>query len=718
MNGIAYAAQERELEQLRTEIPYEDGMVILTYDDFEKVGSRYRIKGRVRVAYQDMEMTGDEAEYDHASRQGYISGKVHFNQKTQWFSCSRIEFDVTRKTAVFYNASGYSDRQFLITSRTIYKTGPDTYRFDDGIVTACQEKNPKWSLTASRTEIDLDGAARLRNAKFRIKGVPIFYTPYAAIPMEKKVRSSGFIPFHTGNSTSKGRLIGEGYYQTLGRSADILVYGDYFSLRGLALGTVFRARPNPTTRFHLEAYGISDKLHQGGVRLMVDGETQLRNDWRAVARVNITSNFRFRQAFSDSLNTATISQERALVFLTRNHGSFSTNLAYDRQEVFFSDHPVVIRKIPSLEFASLGTPLGRTPFIFSFRAALDGVARTDNLVEMPRLIQRLDFHPRLTLRLPAIKGFSFQPTIGVRETYYGSQLSPDSASGIVNRSLQRRYADFTVEMRTPVLERHFSSPRHGDVEHRVEPFVTYRRTQGIKDLDKTIRFDEEDAIADTNEVEYGVFNRLFRDRQTSAGVRERRELLAFGLIQKYYFDPSFGGAFKPGQSNSFRPLDSTTAFYKTGIPTNLAPLSTVFRLSPQNGIQHDVRADFDVRQRRWRNLSISTLLRAGDFSVAGTYFRAQATEPGMIVGNHIQGEFAYGSDQGFSTTLAMSYNLRTSQLLNSVTRVHYFWNCCGVSLEFNQMDLAYRTESRLSFSFSLKGIGNFGSIRRDGAAGR
>ena len=89
------------------------------------------------------------------------------------------------------------------------------------------------------------------------------------------------MPFQTGNSTSKGRVFSEGYYQTLGKSADLRIYGDYFSLRGLAVGGIFRIRPNPETRFSLQAYGTRDKLNQGGIQLIVDGESMLKGDWRA-----------------------------------------------------------------------------------------------------------------------------------------------------------------------------------------------------------------------------------------------------------------------------------------------------------------------------------------------------------------------------------------------------------------------------------------------------
>ncbi len=701
-------------ERVRTELPYRDGKVTLVSDFQEKITkSRYRAKGHVEVTYQDIVLTCDEAEYDEETGEGFTRGTTRFSQNKQWLSCSRAEFNFSNQTGVFYDASGYTDNQFLITGRTILKMGPDTYRVEGAFVTACQEKRPKWAFRSSSASIRVDHTARLHQMVFKIKGVPVIYFPYLVLPMEKKERSSGFMPFHTGSSTSKGRVFSIGYYQTLGQSYDVTFYEDYFSLRGLAVGGIFRARPNPQTRLYIQAYGIHDKLGQGGAHLIVDGESLLKNDFRAVARVNITTSFEFRQAFADTFRSATVPQENSVLFLTRNAGSFSTNFAYQRDETHFADRSLVVRKLPSIEFYSLGTPVGKTPLIFYLGATIDTMSRSDALMQTPSMVQRLDFFPRVALRLPAVAGFSLIPTAGFRETYYSAQTSGQSQPEVINQSLRRHYAVFELDLRTPTLERKFHNSWLGDFKHVIEPVVAYRRIHGVDNLHETIRFDEEDAIADTNEVELGIVNRLFRTREIHPGVKQDFEFASFSLTQKYYFDPTFGGAFQPGQSNTFYPLDTLTGFSSMGIERNLAPTSFIARVTPKGGVTYDVRADYDIKLQGLRDASVSTYWQQDKFFIAGTYFRTQAIEPGMFDSNHIQGQLGYGSPlRGFSASVTLSYNLQTGSLLNSHSRLNYMWNCCGVSFEFQQFDLGARTESRLNFSFNLKGIGNFGNIKR------
>jgi len=251
------------------------------------------------------------------------------------------------------------------------------------------------------------------------------------------------------------------------------------------------------------------------------------------------------------------------------------------------------------------------------------------------------------------------------------------------------------------------------VEPVVEPVVVVRSIHGIDQLRRTIRFDEHDAIADTDEAEYGVVNRILRSRETGSGSRQEYEFLALRVTQKYYFDPDFGGALRRGEPNVFYPLNTVTGFSLTGIQRALSPTSLQLRLAPSPGISYDARADFDSKLERLRDASFSTLWQKAKVFVAGTYFKTAALEPGQLRSNHIQGQAGYGSPgRGFSASVTLSYNIETSKLLNSHSRLNYMWDCCGVAMEFQQFDLGLRSESRFSFSFTLKGIGSFGNLKR------
>jgi len=87
-------------------------------------------------------------------------------------------------------------------------------------------------------------------------------------------------------------------------------------------------------------------------------------------------------------------------------------------------------------------------------------------------------------------------------------------------------------------------------------------------------------------------------------------------------------------------------------------------------------------------------------------------ETDLPTGNQIQGQIGYGSAKsGLSSSLTLSYNLQTHQLLNSNTRLSYVWDCCSLGMEFNQYNLGVLVETRFNFSFTLKGLGSFGNMK-------
>jgi LPS-assembly protein len=161
-------------------------------------------------------------------------------------------------------------------------------------------------------------------------------------------------------------------------------------------------------------------------------------------------------------------------------------------------------------------------------------------------------------------------------------------------------------------------------------------------------------------------------------------------------------------------LNTLTGFSTTGVRRNISPTSLTLRVSPKGGLSCDLRADYDIRLRRLRDTGVWANWQRGKLILAGTYVKTNGLEPSIFTAHHIQGLAGYGSltEPGFSAGLTLSYNIQTRVLLNSNSRLNYNWNCCGVSMEFQQFDLGLRTESRFTFSFTLKGIGTFGNLKR------
>jgi len=75
-------------------------------------------------------------------------------------------------------------------------------------VTACEEEVPKWTFHVEEAVIRKEQNAKLKNTVFRIKKLPLFYSPYLIAPTDERKRQTGFLIPHTGNSSVKGRTFG------------------------------------------------------------------------------------------------------------------------------------------------------------------------------------------------------------------------------------------------------------------------------------------------------------------------------------------------------------------------------------------------------------------------------------------------------------------------------------------------------------------------------
>jgi len=746
--------------------------VVIKAEDQQDEGNVVVAIGRVEAFDGETLIIADRITYNKATSDVLAEGNVYLVEQGQRLTGEVLEFNYKTRRGVMRNPTAFTNTTpdgttVVIDADRADKTGEDTYNLDHAVLTACQEKTPNWSFTAKRARVRLDHRAKVYNAFFRVKNIPVLWVPYASISISKKDRSSGFLMPSSGSSSIKGRTLHMAYFQTLGRSADVLVRADVFSQRGVGVGFDFRARPDENSRISFGSFLVADRLlgpkfdpacdratrgdqcklpNQGGSSFYADAVQYFKNGFMAVADVNITSSFTFRNVFSDNVLSAISPEERSVFYLNKNWRSYSFNAQLGEQSVFVANSKdpfqrtsiVKTRQLPSIEFSQRDSKISKKfPVYFSFGAALDGVQRIETTgddvgLKTPSIIQRLDLSPRLTFPLKSFAGFTLTPSVGVRSTFYSDSVDPVQKQ-FVGQNLLRNYADLDLDLRAPSMAKIF---RHGDgtpwFKHVIEPFVEYRRIKGVDDFDRTPLIDERDLVAETNEVEYGVTNRFFVKRQTGDGsAPQTHELLDVTLSQKYFFDPTFGGALRPDQRNQFFPVNTLSGFAFAGVERNASPLNLKARLYPTTTLSADLRLNYDTRFNSLRDLIVGMWYGKGIFSLGQTWYYTRRIEddksdgdqpqydPTTFPGNQFDfsafvGNRAHGPYSAFS----ISYDFR-DQLFNGRPRDRRFisltttsgwaWNCCGFEVQHVTFNAGNRNESRFVFAFTLKGIGTFGT---------
>jgi len=706
-------------------------------------------EGYVDVHVGTMRLQCDKLVYNEETDDVEAIGNVVYDQEGLRVNGHRAVYNLRTRQGTIWDASGFTDRTpdgvtvYFEVAR-VERTGLDSFEIRNGRITSCEEPVPTWSFTAKHIGLNLNKRVSVRWPALRIKNIPLFWLPYATVPIAKRVRTSGFLTPSVGSSNVRGRSVTIPYYQTLGPSADVLPRVEVFTQRGIGVGADFRARTGQTSHFNTGFFAMFDRLFgqagsdQGGTAFYLDAVQHLPGGYLFAADVNITSNLAFRQIFSDDFQQAISPEERTQVYLNNNFRSFSFNLLGQSRDVFLRafenldpnqrriepEQLVTIRQFPSFELS--GRPMkvsDRAPLYLSFRTAAEGVSRAEATVQTPSVVQRLDLQPRFTIPLPSLGGLAITPSLTLRSTFYSDSQDPSDRTRILGQNLNRTYLDLAVDVRPPGLERVFHH-RDGSrwFKHVVEPSLTYRRITGIgSDVARMIRFDENDTVAETNEFEFALVNRFFVTREGSAGEGQQpHEWMTIKLAQQYFFDPTFGGALVPGRRNQFYPINRLSGFSFGGTARRFSPVNLSARVRPLSSLFVDVRLDYDTREKTVRNASVTGGIRTQRFSFSQTWYVARQVrlDRGTFPANLYQSSVFLGNPQrgpfvGFDviydfTNRVLDGKPSSGRLVSSTIGFGYAFDCCTFQVQNTTFKIGLRSENRLAFSLTLNGIGSFG----------
>jgi len=705
-------------------------------------------------------------------------------------------YDVTATTGFRFHGNRViltSTAPFAFTGKVVEKTSSDHYLVYNGTITTCELPHPAWRFGARKISIDVGGNASIYHSDFFLHGIPIFYFPYATHPVSHEARQSGFLVPTGGRSSTNGNEIGDAFYWAINRSMDATVGAEYFSKRGFSQRGEFRARPSDTSYVDLSFFGVVDrgievgtatgpqKLREGGQEARLTSEGNFYG-FRAVSNVDYLSSFLFRLAFNEVFTQAINSEVKSQLFLSKAYNGFSFGGMVERYQNFFqttdattgqlSNPPafnnVQIWHTPSIDASTVDRRLWRLPLFWSFDASVDGLSRSEPGFRTSNLLGRFDLTPEISMPLQ-FHGWAFRPAVAFHETYYSERF----VNGVdVDKATHRKALDASVELRPPALERVFDTEVFGRKwKHVIEPRIVYRYVSGVNDFANVLHFDERDILSNTHEVEYGITTRLYAKRRPSSvqecesapmsglsvgspapeqtvpwqrinvlenqpcvAAQQVKEIVTWELAQKYFLDPTFGGALVANQRNVFTTTTDLTGIAFITEPRHLSPLISRLKVATSSHTETEWDMDYDFQLGR---INASTLLlnyNLGPFTVGGGDAFLQipqtVTNPptlsegtcGAVEGGQITCKFqqfraglGYGglARRGFSLATSLGFDAETRQLQFATAQTTYNWNCCGLTLEYRRYAIAnVRNENLFRFTFSLANIGGFGNLRK------
>lgn len=696
----------------------------------------YHLDGNVEITYQNLKLRGDRMQYNTESGEILATGNVRFELDPQFVQADEARYNLHTGDGNFTRVRGefrihrspndevlVSENPLRFEAASIERVAERTWEVRDAWVTVCKPDMEIWKFYAPRAVIKLDSSVRFYHANFRLGKIPVIYLPVATAPAGRKLRQSGFLVPHVANSTRKGFVVGDSFYWAPVEWADLTVGAEYLSRRGYSQIAGLRVRPWEQARLEASYYAVNDRglVGPGGVRVPQAGhethvglEAMLPAGWRAVADLNQLTSLNFRLAFAETFREAANPEIRSNAFLTNNFRGLSLNFFTVNYKNFLTATPetaVVLRSSPGARFSSVEqSPWARVPVYFGFEVSAEAMHRSDPGMRTPAAVQRTEIAPRITLPLLRSPWLGFTPSFTLRNTRYGSSMM---AGTVVGDSVRRTTAEVTAEIRPPGLQRIFE--RDGSKwKHAVEPRILYRYVDGVGQFGRFIRFDENDTLTDTNEFEYSITQRVFR--RAAAVDGQARELIRWRLAQKYYFDPTFGGALVPGQRNTFQALTSITPFAFALEPRRFSPVVSDLRVMPGGKYDAQVRIDYDPK--RGGLATFGTLLNLHPYreaSITLAHFATRADPLLQPKSHQVRALFGWGSihRQGLNGTFGVSYDVRQAFIQNQVAQISWNGSCCGIGFEFRRLALGpLRSENQFRVAFMIANIGTFGNLRR------
>lgn len=527
----------------------------------EKDGAVYKLRGQAEVRYRNYILYADEMTYNSTTGDTEVEGHVVLDggPYDEHVEASHGKYNVRTQVGTLYDVigtagfrlrrSGYvltTSNPFAFTGKVVEKNGPDHYLVRQGTVTTCELPRPKWVFEARRITVDVDGSAKIYNSTFRLGGVPVFYFPFVTHPVQRLQRQSGLLIPSFGNSSRKGKIVGESVYWAINRSMDATLGAEYYSKRGWSQRGEFRARPSDTSFVDFSYFGVIDRgigtprQDQGGEDAHFIAGGEFGHNFRGVADVDYLSSFVFRIAFTEIYSQAVNSEVKSQIFLSNTTDGFHYNALTERYqnfEVCNPDNPdqtgqcatitqtelVRILHTPSVFFSGAERKLGNTPLLWSFQSAAEGLQRGDLRVDSlgPPILQsfhngpfvgRFDLAPSLTMPFQW-KGWSARPELTLRDTLYTQRCDRqplDNSCQAGGDVLDRKALEMAFELRPPALSRVFEHPWLGRKwKHVIEPRMRYDYVTGVNNVTNILRFDATDILSDTNAVEYALVNRLY-----------------------------------------------------------------------------------------------------------------------------------------------------------------------------------------------------------------
>ena len=315
--------------------------VILDADSliFEEDTGIATAEGNVEVGFGNRSIRADRIVYDTRTGEAELTGHVHYKDMGDEFSFDRIVLNIQSELGVLYNGTiRLSSNNYQISSGMFEKVGEAKYRLSRGSITTCPcDPEPDWRFDVRKMEVDINGYANAKDVTFKVRGVPVFWLPWARFPV-KVTRQSGFLLPGFSHNGSKGFSYNIPFYWAISKWSDATITLEEMTRRGLRPEIEYRYLINPDSDGEAHVTAHHDRK-TGDDRYRFNGNNIYRNreGWTANAKWDFASDDQYYvdMVETDILRTARHVPSRGFVGrgAGENYAALSATWVNDVQNI-------------------------------------------------------------------------------------------------------------------------------------------------------------------------------------------------------------------------------------------------------------------------------------------------------------------------------------------------------------------------------------------------
>jgi LPS-assembly protein len=515
-------------------------------------------QGDVRVHRGDMRVYADYLIYDRANATIYASGHVVIHMKNDVIKGTEGKLDLNTRTGEIAGANLFLQRNNVyVTADRITKTGPEEYEAEDATISTCALPDQAWRIRARDLKLTVNGDAVAKNTTFDVQDIPVFYTPWAVVPLNKYRKSGVLIPGYT-SSKRNGFGFYVPLYLVLNDSMDMTWYPHYMTKRGFMQGFEYRHNFSDEdvavfrynflydqetdndynndgyTRGNSFRWWIRGKINQNlpfGFKAKLDldmiSDRDYLNEFETGETSFNASNLVFKKYFHRSLAYRTDVIRPSKVQVTRNFDdAFLAGMARYNDNHDTGQRKYTVQTLPSLVAKGFKQRLFNTPLYFEYDLDFTNYWRETGTRE-----SRFNINPAIMMPVNIFNWADVVFNAGLINTSYwtGGESDIMDPKDTNNRLMYRLTADASKTFGST-----FHAGSSSVLNHTIRPRLLYELQPAVKQDDLPY-IDSFDRLPQRSRLSISLLSYLSSRSRNDSGQYTYKDLVRLDLVQRFNF---------------------------------------------------------------------------------------------------------------------------------------------------------------------------------------